>query len=228
MRLPGVPHSTIFSQPDISPRVHFRPYLPCLMKKIESHSSRPCVIWNAKVKTTRRIREQRAPVSFYLIWFTMKWPIKNNRITLLIKQRGWLQGTFHWQLIMHSGILRRSEQMYSETVKLLLCCDSVLYLHSRNGAACLVVGSACKDRKITAVCVCIRGDALGNTSYLTVTYGAVVIPNESAVWFSKHEYNHIFMLSVPCNLRVHTHSTRNPQLNVLYVLCVTVQISSIN
>lgn len=47
-------------------------------------------ISNTKVKKGKHyslIFFRNVPVSFYLIWFTMKWPIKNNCITLLIKQK---------------------------------------------------------------------------------------------------------------------------------------------
>lgn len=42
----------------------------------------------------------------------------------------WRGGTFHRHLIMQSAILRCSEQMYTETLELLLCRYS-LYLHNR-------------------------------------------------------------------------------------------------
>ena len=76
------------------------------------------------------------------------------------KAGGWLGGTFHWCLIMQSAILRCSEQMYTETLELLLCRYS-LHLHNRGRCFVTTLKESRCAVKAPVTCLLIAGPGPG-------------------------------------------------------------------
>lgn len=106
-------------------------------------------------KIKRTILLHALPMSFYLIWFTMKWPIKNNCITLLISRR-LAQGNISLAVNYAVWYSQMFSAMYSETIKLLLCSGCISYLHNRKSTVCFAAAAAatCRTTACLEKCWC--------------------------------------------------------------------------